>query len=90
MAEKTNCPECGADLPANAPKGLCPQCLMKAGMQITGEGGEAGPSGISQGAAENATPPRGFVPLEPAQLAEKFPQLEIIELLGQGGMGAVL
>ena len=89
MAEITNCPECGADLPANAPKGLCPQCLMKAGMQISSEGGKASPSEISQGATGNAIPPRGFVPLEPAQLAEKFPQLEIIELLGQGGMGAV-
>ncbi|MBC8218525.1 MAG: serine/threonine protein kinase [Planctomycetes bacterium] len=89
MTEKTNCPECGADLPANAPKGLCPQCLMKAGMQISSESREAGPSELSQSATENATPLRGFVPPEPAQLAEKFPQLEIMELLGQGGMGAV-
>ena len=82
MAETTNCPECGADLPANAPKGLCPQCLMKAGMEISTEG--KGP-----GASEDGTPPSGFLPPEPGELAEKFPQLEIIELLGQGGMGAV-
>jgi tRNA A-37 threonylcarbamoyl transferase component Bud32 len=30
-----------------------------------------------------------FVPPEPASLAAHFPQLEIIELLGHGGMGAV-
>jgi len=89
MAEKKNCPKCGADLPANAPRGLCPQCLMKAGMQVKGEDKKAGPSDISHGVTESATPPGGFVPLEPDQLAEKFPQLEIIELLGQGGMGAV-
>ena len=89
MAEKTNCPRCQAELPANAPKGLCPQCLMKAGMQITNENKNAGPSGISHGMTGNATPPSGFVPPKPDQLAEKFPQLEIIELLGQGGMGAV-
>jgi serine/threonine-protein kinase len=29
------------------------------------------------------------VPLSPTQLAGKFPQLEILELLGHGGMGAV-
>jgi len=29
------------------------------------------------------------VPPEPAELAKQFPQLEILELLGQGGMGAV-
>jgi serine/threonine protein kinase len=30
-----------------------------------------------------------FVPPQPTELAKHFPQLEIIELLGQGGMGAV-
>src|SRR5207244_8756597 len=30
-----------------------------------------------------------FVAPEPAELAKHFPQLEILELLGQGGMGAV-
>lgn len=89
MAEKTNCTKCGAELPANAPKGLCPKCLMKAGMKKSGKGKKAGPSDISHGVTGSATPPGGFVPLEPEQLAEKFPQLEIIELLGHGGMGAV-
>jgi tRNA A-37 threonylcarbamoyl transferase component Bud32 len=37
----------------------------------------------------SATPPGGFVPPEPAELNQKLPGLEIIELLGQGGMGAV-
>jgi serine/threonine protein kinase len=32
---------------------------------------------------------RGFVPPTPADLAHHFPQLEILELIGQGGMGAV-
>lgn len=35
------------------------------------------------------TPPGGFVPPEIEQLATRFPQLEILELLGKGGMGAV-
>jgi serine/threonine protein kinase len=33
--------------------------------------------------------PGTFVPPTPAELARYFPQLEILELLGQGGMGAV-
>jgi tRNA A-37 threonylcarbamoyl transferase component Bud32 len=32
---------------------------------------------------------RGFTPPSVAELAPRFPQLEILELLGQGGMGAV-
>ena len=49
MAEEKNCPKCGADLPANAPKGLCPQCLMKAGMQAGSEVKKAGFSDVSHG-----------------------------------------
>jgi len=81
MAEKTNCTKCGTELPANAPKGLCPKCLMKAGMK-NGEDKKADQSEISNSDTGSATPPGGFVPLEPEKLAEKFPQLEIIELLG--------
>jgi tRNA A-37 threonylcarbamoyl transferase component Bud32 len=57
------------------------------------------PTGASTEKAESAdegsdvpttgTPPGRFLPPEPAELAKQFPQLEIIELLGQGGMGAV-
>jgi hypothetical protein len=88
-AKERNCPKCGAELPTNAPEGLCPQCLMKAGMQVGSEVKKGGSSDISRGVPTSATPPGGFVPPEPKELAEKFPQLEIIELLGQGGMGAV-
>jgi serine/threonine protein kinase len=35
------------------------------------------------------TPTARFVPPQPAELAQHFPQLEILELLGSGGMGAV-
>ena len=33
MAEENHCPKCGIELPAHAPEGLCPQCLMKAGLE---------------------------------------------------------
>jgi serine/threonine protein kinase len=62
---------------------------MKAGMHLGSEDIKGGSSDISHGVPTSATPPGGFVPPEPKELAEKFPQLEIIELLGQGGMGAV-
>jgi len=88
MAEKKKCTTCGTELPANAPKGLCPKCLMKAGIK-NGDDKKADQSEINNSETGSATPPGGFVPLEPEQLAEKFPQLEILELLGQGGMGAV-
>ncbi len=69
-----NCPQCGTPLPAGALAGLCPACLLQAGA-----------------AADTVSEPRqpAFNPPTIAELAAKFPQLEILELIGKGGMGAV-
>lgn len=67
------CLKCQAELPSNAPQGLCPKCLLAAAATPT----EAGQS------------PRKTPPPSLASVAEAFPNLEIIELIGQGGMGLV-
>jgi serine/threonine protein kinase len=54
--------------------GLCPACLLKQVAQATGADGFA---------EEPWTPPAA------GDLAASFPHLEIVELIGQGGMGAV-
>jgi serine/threonine protein kinase len=77
MDTKRICQNCGAALSADAPQGLCPQCLMKIAM-----GTQSGP-GSNPGSGAKGSPP------DPAKLATHFPQLEILELLGQGGMGVV-
>lgn len=33
MATKKFCPECGKEIPATAPKGLCPHCLLQGALQ---------------------------------------------------------
>ena len=86
MAEPRRCPECGAELSADALDGLCPKCLMAAGLESHGEVAHS-PRRSSE--APTTPHPSGFVPPEPAWLATHFPQLEIFELLGHGGMGAV-
>ncbi len=59
---------------------------MQEGLANAGEPYE--PVGANPFAA--TTPhPVGFVPMEPSTLAVHFPQLEIVDLLGSGGMGAV-
>ncbi len=78
MDTERNCPSCGKPLPANAPKGLCPGCLMQAGFR----------TGDAPG-ANDPTQRAAFEPPSVAELAELFPQLEILQLLGKGGMGAV-
>ncbi|MHC4084530.1 MAG: serine/threonine-protein kinase [Planctomycetota bacterium] len=89
MAEERQCNECGGKLPADAPEGMCPQCLMKLGLGTGAATEKAGPKDETSDVPTTGTPPGRFVPPEPAELAEQFPQLEILELLGQGGMGAV-
>ena len=74
------CPSCSRPLPPNAPKGLCPECLLKAGLQTDAQPNAGDPS-------QPKPPP--FVPPKPEELAPHFPQLEILELIGRGGMGAV-
>ncbi|MHC4656896.1 MAG: protein kinase domain-containing protein, partial [Planctomycetota bacterium] len=89
MAEERHCSECGGKLPADVPEGMCPQCLMKLGLPTGAETEKAGPRDEGSDVPTTGTPPGRFVPPEPAELAKQFPQLEILELLGQGGMGAV-
>jgi hypothetical protein len=68
------CARCQSPLEPGALEGLCPRCLVAQALPI-----EEVPT----------TPPAAFVAPVPAQLAPLFPQLEVLELLGQGGMGAV-
>jgi predicted Ser/Thr protein kinase len=69
-----SCPNCGTGLPSAGTDGLCPRCLMAEAMRVTEPG-------------LDSRPPGGTVPLE--ELAPHFPQLEILECLGRGGMGVV-
>ena len=71
---ESKCPKCGASIPENAPHGLCPKCVL--GSADTPVAGETSPRG--------KTPPPAL-----EELAPHFPDLEILELIGAGGMGAV-
>ncbi|MGC3959415.1 MAG: serine/threonine-protein kinase [Verrucomicrobiota bacterium] len=70
----SKCPQCGTPLPGGALAGLCPACLLKAG-------------GATEFVTEGKQGP--FTPPTVEELAPLFPQLEILALIGKGGMGAV-
>lgn len=89
MADSKRCPQCGTDLPADAPEGICPKCLMNLGFGSKPESGSEPSAGQSAAAIDPTLLASGFVPPSVEELARKFPQLEIIELVGKGGMGAV-
>lgn len=68
------CPKCHAPIPAEAPQGLCPRCVLLGAATAT-----------EQGVPATAT---SEIPsLE--RIAAAFPQLEVLELIGRGGMGFV-
>jgi tRNA A-37 threonylcarbamoyl transferase component Bud32 len=69
-----SCQKCGATLPVEATAGLCPACLMADVMAPTD-------ADTKPAASQKAIPP--------AELAPHFPQLEVLEYLGRGGMGVV-
>lgn len=79
MTKTRACPKCGKTLPDDAPDGICPGCLMLAGL------------GNPDSPALAVTTPEGgaFVPSPPHEIASLFPQLEVLEILGHGGMGTV-
>ena len=81
MTDPHQCPQCGAELPADAPDGVCPKCLMQQGFESLAEA----PAQPTDSAATHS----GFVAPSPEELGSRFPQFEIVELLGKGGMGAV-
>jgi predicted Ser/Thr protein kinase len=83
--EFPKCPQCQQPQPENAPEGLCPACLAKVALETepATSGGTININPMGEAAPGTRVPP------DPAQLAAQFPQLEIIELLGAGGMGMV-
>jgi len=69
-----NCPKCGAPIPAEAPQGLCPKCVLLGAAAETNT--SISPTATSE-----------IPSLE--RVAGAFPQLEILEFIGRGGMGFV-
>jgi hypothetical protein len=79
------CSRCGAGLTPTSLQGLCPRCLWALNLGASTEiAGDTHPSPASAG---TPPPPSPTPSLE--DVARLFPQLEIVECLGRGGMGAV-
>ncbi len=80
-SQSRTCPRCGAELPAaGTPGGLCPTSLLQVGLPAASAPADI----VITGSSAPAEPPPS-----PAELAQRFPELEILELVGRGGMGTV-
>jgi len=72
------CPRCGVQLTPGTPPEKCPRCLLELAVALD-EGGHAT---VAASGRRRPAP-------SPEELAPGFPQLEIEEVLGRGGMGVV-
>ncbi|MDA0917846.1 MAG: serine/threonine-protein kinase [Planctomycetota bacterium] len=68
------CPRCGAAVDDSVANGICPTCLLKQ---------------AAFGTAADSIPTTPWTPPSVDEVASEFKQLEIIKLIGHGGMGAV-
>jgi serine/threonine protein kinase len=74
--QQTICPNCSHIVDPDAPGGICPECLLAAA--------------VSQPAEADTLPRSGlFQAPDPADLSRAIASLDVQELLGHGGMGAV-
>src|SRR5512145_2348352 len=76
------CPNCGGQVPPDAPVNLCPGCLVKGGFSE-----ERSEPGLGTGGTLHIVIPEE-APL-PRNVPKRLGSYELLELIAQGGMGVV-
>src|SRR5690349_10968645 len=75
MSASTTCPKCGQSVPADAPQGTCPNCLM----------GLLAAESIESDSVLRETQPSTSAPFQ----GRTFGDYELLEEIAHGGMGIV-
>jgi len=87
------CESCGAKIPYDATREVCPACLLETGLGVLDDefvagvdGGSASLKTTMNAFHERVAPPRT---LQPAGILADFGDYELLEEIGQGGQGVV-
>ena len=83
MTQATQCPTCNAEHEAGQ---MCPRCLLRGARLDVNQADRESPIGATRGWQSSAQP-AGV--MKPHEVNKLFPELEILDVIGHGGMGVV-